>query len=85
MIYHQPFPIKNFSLWLLLICGVLITAYVIFIALISILVGLVHLHQVGFLMPIFAGIISMMAILWLFLMFSRFLLNQMKEKDIINL
>lgn len=85
MIYHQPFPIKNLSLWLLLICGVLITAYVTFIALISILVGLAHLHQVGFLMPIFAGIISMMAISWLFLMFSRFLLGQMREKDIINL
>jgi len=85
MIYHQPFPYKNFSLWLLLLCCGLITAYVIFIALISIWVGLVHLHQVGFLIPILAGVISIMTISLLFLSILKFLLNQMKEKDIIDL
>ncbi len=85
MIYHQPFPYKNLSLWLLLLCCGLITAYVILIALISIWVGLVHLHQVGFLIPILAGVISIMTISLLFLSILKFLLNQMKEKDIIDL
>jgi len=85
MIYHQPFSYKNLSLWLLLFCCGLITAYVIFIALISIWVGLVHSHQVGFLIPILAGVISIMTISMLFLSILKFLLNQMKEKDIIDL
>ena len=85
MIYHQPFPYKNFGLWLLLLCCGLITAYVIFIALISIWVGLVHLHQVGFFIPILAGVIFMLTISLLFLSILKFLLTQMKEKDIIDL
>lgn len=85
MIYHQPFLYKNLSLWLLLLCCGVITAYVIFIALISIWVGLVHLHQVGFLIPILTGVISIMTISLLFLSILKFFLNQMKEKDIIDL
>ena len=85
MIYHQQFSYKILCLWLLLLCCGLITAYVIFIALISIWVGLVHLHQVGFLIPILAGVISIMTISMLFLSILKFLLNQMKEKDIIDL
>ena len=85
MIYYQPFSYKNLSLWLLLLCCGLVTAYVIFIALISIWVGLFHLHQVGFLIPILAGGISIMTISLLFLSILKFFLNQMKEKDIIDL
>ncbi len=85
MIYHEPFPLKNIGLWLLLFCGGLITVYIIFIALISIYVGIHHLQQDGFWMPMLAGIFSIMAILWLFFCFIKFVFNQMKEKDIINI
>jgi hypothetical protein len=42
------------------------TVYIIFIALISIKVGINHLHQDGFWMPILAGSIAIIAFLWLF-------------------
>jgi len=60
------------------------TVYIIFIALISIKVGITHLHQDGFWMPLLAGSITIIVFLWLFLCLLRFILNQMKDKDIIN-
>ena len=59
--------------------------YVIFIGLISIGVGLNHLQQDGFWVPIAAGVLSIVLCLWLFFLFSRFILNQMKEKDTVNI
>jgi hypothetical protein len=61
------------------------TVYIIFIALISIKVGINHLPQDGFWMPILAGTISIIAMLWLFLFLIKFTLNQMKDKDILNI
>ena len=85
MIYREPFPFKNFGLWFLTICIGLVSVYIIFIALISIYVGANHLQHDGFWMPISAGLISIMAVLWLFYSFIRFVLNQMKEKDIVEI
>lgn len=85
MIHHQPFPFKNLGLWsLLILCG-LLSAYLLFIAIVCIWVGFHHLLQNGFWMPILAGCLIMIGILWLFLRLSRFILNGMKEKEIINL
>ncbi len=83
MIDHEPFPLKTLSLWFLLICCGLITAYIIFMGATSVWVGLNHLEEDGFWMPILIGIIFPMAILWLFLSFTKFVLNRLKEKDII--
>lgn len=85
MIYHAPFPLKNFGLRFLFACCCLMTVYIIFIALISIKVGINHLHHDGFWMPILAGTISIIAMLCLFLFLIKFILNQMKDKDIINI
>ena len=85
MIHREPFPLKNLGLWLLLLGGILITVYTAFLALISIYVGINHVQQDGFWMPISTGIISLMAILWLLYCFLKFILNQMKEKDILNI
>lgn len=85
MIYHQPFPYRNLGFWsLLILCG-LLSAYLLFIAIVCIWVGFHHLPQNGFWMPILAGCLIMIGILWLFLRLSRFILNGMKEKEIINL
>jgi uncharacterized membrane protein HdeD (DUF308 family) len=84
MIHDEPFPFKQVSLWfLLLFCG-LIAAFLLFIALISVWVSLTHLHQDGFWMPLLVGIIGIGATFWLFIIFARFILGKMKEKDIIN-
>ena len=85
MIYHETIPLKNLGFLFLLIGMGLIFAYVIFIGLISIGVGLNHLQQDGFWVPITVGVLSIAFCFWLFLLFSRLILNQMKEKDTVNI
>ncbi|MFC1535332.1 hypothetical protein ACFL7M_18440 [Thermodesulfobacteriota bacterium] len=84
MIYHEPFPLKNISLWLLLFCTGLIIAYVILVSLISINVGLNHMLQDGFWVPILAGAFSIVGCVCLLFFFSRLIIKRMKEKDTIN-
>ncbi len=84
MIHQEPFPAKKISLFLLIIVMGLIIAYIVFIALISINVGLNHLQQDGFWVPITAGLLSIAGSLWLFFGFSRFIIYQMKEKNNIS-
>ena len=85
MISHEPLPLKNLGLWSLILLCALLTAYILFAAIVSIWVGLSHVEQDGFWMPILAGFLSMLLVLWPFLRFSRFILNAMKEKDTINI
>lgn len=84
MIYQEPFPFKNISLWILLVGIGLIIAYIVFIALISINVGINHIQQDGSWVPILAGVLFIIGCTWLFIIFSRFIISRMKEKDIIN-
>lgn len=77
-------PLKNISLSVLLIGTGVLLAAVFMIALVSIQVGLNHLQQDGFWVPVLAGSLSIIGCLWLFLFMSRFMMNKMKEKDIIN-
>jgi uncharacterized membrane protein HdeD (DUF308 family) len=85
MISREPLPLKNLGLWSLFLLSALLTAYIIFATIVSIWVGLSNVQQDGFWMPILAGILSMILAWWLFLRFSRFILNSMKEKDTINI
>ena len=84
MIHNEPFPLKNYSLWFLLICAGLIVAYLFFIAFITVWVGLTHLQQHGFWMPILAGTLIILFSLFLFYRLSKLILNRTKELDIIN-
>jgi len=84
MIYNKPLQLKKITIRFLIIILCIISAYIIFIGIISIWVGLNHLHQDGFWMPLFVGAISIIVILWLFLRFLKFILNILKEKDLIN-
>ncbi len=85
MIQRDPFPVKNISLILFLICLGLLTAYIIFIAVISIRIGLSNSAQDGFIIPVLAGLILCIASLLSFVLSSIFIVNRMKEKDLINL
>ena len=85
MTYREPLHFKSLSLWFLLICYGLISAYIAFIGMISIWVGLNHFQQDGFWMPIFIGSIFIITILLLFLRFLTFILNRMKEKEVLNI
>lgn len=73
------------GLWSMLLLSALLVAYIIFASIVSIWVGLSHLHQDGFWMPILAGILTMILVLWPFRGLSRLILNSMKEKDTINI
>lgn len=84
MIRDERGPLRNIALRILLICLGLIISYIIFIAIISINIGLHYLNQDGFWVPILAGIFSIAGCLWVFFIFSRYIVNQMKEKDIIE-
>lgn len=85
MISHEPLPLKNLGLWSLFLLSALLTAYILFAAIVSIWVGLSHVEQDGFWMPILAGFLLMILVLWPFLRLSRFILDSMKEKDTINI
>jgi hypothetical protein len=85
MISREPFPLKNLGLWSLLLLSALLATYIIFASIVSIWVGLSHLHQDGFWMPILAGILTMILVLWPFRRLSKLILNSMKEKDTINI
>lgn len=73
------------GLWSLFLLSALLTAYIFFAAIVSIWVGLSHVKQDGFWMPILAGFLSMILVLWPFLRISRFIFHSMKEKDTINI
>ena len=84
MIHDESISIRNISLWFLLVGVGLIIAYITFLALISISVGLNHLQQDGSLVPITAGVILIIGCLSLFFYFLKLIIGRMKEKDIIN-
>ena len=85
MIAKDPLPLKSIILKILLFCCGLITAYILFVSLVSVWVGLNHPQQDGFWMPVATGAFLMIATLCLFLRLLKFILNQVKEKDFIDL
>ncbi len=85
MISHEPLPLKNLGLWSLFLLSAFLAAYIIFAAIVSIWVGLSHVQQDGFWMPILTGMLCMILVLWPFLRLSRLILNAMKEKDTISI
>ncbi len=85
MISREPFPLKNLGLWSLFFLSALLATYIIFASVVSIWVGLSHLNQDGFWMPILAGILTMILVVWPFRRLSKLILNSMKEKDTINI
>ena len=84
MIHNEPLPLKNLSLWLLLVFSGLITAYLSFVAAISLWVGLSHSQQDGFWMPILVGTLIIVIGLWLFYRLTKIILYRTKDMDIIN-
>lgn len=85
MISREPLLLKNLGLWSLFFLSALLATYIIFASIVSIWVGLSHLHQDGFWMPILAGIFTIILVVWPFRRLSKLILNSMKEKDTINI
>jgi len=84
MIEHKPLPLKTWGLWLLLMVCALVTAYVLFMAILSIRIGVTHWGQYGSWLPILVGALCFAAVLWLFLGLSKFIFARMKSTDTVR-
>jgi len=80
---NDSLPIKKIVSGLLIFCGSLITVFVLFIAVVSIYVGLHNTDRHGFWTPILFGLTVMILMLWLFIYGISYIRQQMKERDII--
>jgi hypothetical protein len=84
MYRREPFPVKKICLWFMVFILGLGVLFVIFVSILSIKIGLNHLSQDGFIIPVLAGIFSIVVCLFLFICFIRFIISLLKEKDIIR-
>ena len=76
------FSLKKLSLYIFLACLCIMSAYVIFIAILSIRIGWSYQQHDGFWMPIAAGFISIFCCLWLLVWFSKSILTKIRQKDL---
>jgi len=79
MISNEPLPLKNLGLWSLFFLAAFLAAYIIFAAMVSVWVGLTHVQQEGFWMPLLTGILVMIVVLWK--MRSAFRPTSLSHKD----
>jgi uncharacterized membrane protein HdeD (DUF308 family) len=75
---------RNPLLWVLLVCSALVAAYLVFLGVISISVGLQHTDQEGSWMPLFAGGLCVLVVLWLLFRVARSLLQTLRKAESLN-
>jgi uncharacterized membrane protein HdeD (DUF308 family) len=75
---------KNPFLWVLLVFSALVAAYLVFLGVISISVGLQHTHQEGSWMPLLAGGLCILVVLWLLFRVARSLLQTLRKAESLN-
>jgi uncharacterized membrane protein HdeD (DUF308 family) len=75
---------RNPLLWVLLVCSALVAAYLVFLGVISISVGLQHTDQEGSWMPLLAGGLCVLAVLWLLFRVARSLLQTLRKVESLN-
>jgi hypothetical protein len=85
MISGEPVSLKKIWLWFLIIVLGLISAYIGFLSLVSVWIGLDHAHQAGFWVPVLVGTSFLMTIFYFFLRITRHILKYMKEEDVVNI
>jgi uncharacterized membrane protein HdeD (DUF308 family) len=76
---------KTPLLWVLLIFSALLSAYLVFLGLVSISVGLQHTDQEGSWMPVLAGSLSILVVLWLLFRVVRAVLQSLRKTESLNL
>lgn len=75
---------RNPFLWVLLVCSALVAAYLVFLGVISISVGLQHADQEGSWMPLLAGGLCILVVLWLLFRVARSLLQTQRKVESLN-
>ena len=80
----EAFPLKNMSLWFVIACCGMVTAYLVFIGIISVWVGFHHFDQDGFWIPIMGGMIVIFLLLGFFFRLTRYISAKIKGKENTN-
>ena len=75
---------KNPFLWVLLVFSALVSAYLVFLGVISISVGLRHTDEDGSWMPVLAGSLCILSVLWILFRVARSLLQTLRKTDSLN-
>ena len=81
----QPIPFKSIWLWCLTIACGLVTAYLGFVALVSVWVGISNLSQPGCWIPILAGTSFFLFLSSLFIRTLKRLLGRIKDENVITI
>lgn len=84
MIPEESRLFKKIGLWSFLIICAFVSAFILFISIISIWVGFSSMPRHGFWAPILAGTASMTIIFLFFARLIRFFRNQTKEKSLLG-
>ena len=84
MILQESLFLKRILLWGVLIACCLLAAYFSLISVVCIWVGLDHLDQPGFWVPILAGTFLFLLLLWVFSRTLKRILIHLKEEDVVN-
>jgi uncharacterized membrane protein HdeD (DUF308 family) len=75
---------KNPFLWVLLVVSVLVSAYLVFLGVISISVGLQHTEEEGSWMPVLVGSLCILGVLWILFRVARSLVQALRKTDTLN-
>ena len=75
---------KNPFLWVLLVFSALVAAYLVFLGVISISVGFQYTEEEGSWMPVLAGSLCILVVLWVFFRVARSLVRALKKTDSLN-
>ena len=76
---------KHPALYVLLVCSTLVTAYIVFLGVVSISVGLRHTGQDGSWMPVVTGALCILVVLWFLFRVARSVLQALTRNDTLNL
>lgn len=80
MITSDTIPLKKAFLWSLILLCSLIAAYLAFISLFSVWIGIEHMQQAGFWVPVLAGTLSLVVVLWLFISATKRIMARIKKQ-----
>jgi hypothetical protein len=72
-------------LWFLILLSGLVTAYLGFVALVSVWVGVAHLNQPGCWVPILAGLFLFIGLCSFFLRILKRLLGRLRNQAVVNI
>ena len=75
---------RNPFLWVLLVFSALVAAYLVFLGVISISVGLQHTDQEGSWVPLLLGGLCILVVLWLLFRVARSLLQTLRKAESLN-